>query len=197
MRSRLELTGQRFGRLVVLARVGKNKYRASLWNCLCDCGVEKVVPAPSLRRGLTRSCNCLSKETRVASGRKNAGKTHALRHGHCSGSDNSLTYNSFQAMRRRCLDPKAERYPHYGGANPPVTVCDRWNPDKGGSFENFLADLGERLPNTTLGRYRDVGPYEKSNCAWMTPADQVTNRRPDRNMGGRNKKAVEQTEIAA
>jgi hypothetical protein len=50
--------------------------------------------------------------------------------------------------------------------------------------------MGERPPGTTLGRFGDMGPYEKSNCAWQTPAEQVANRRPDRKY--RPKKQVAQ-----
>jgi hypothetical protein len=87
------------------------------------------------------------------------------------------------------LDPEAKRWDSYGGANPPVTICDRWLDQKHG-FNNFLADLGERRKGTTLGRFGDVGNYEPSNVAWMTPMQQRQNWRPDRNLGGGRKKAA-------
>lgn len=37
---------------------------------------------------------------------------------------------------------------------------------------NFLADMELRPAGTTLGRFGDVGNYEKGNCAWMTKAQQ-------------------------
>jgi len=43
--------------------------------------------------------------------------------------------------------------PHYGGSG--VFVCERWF----NSFENFLADLGLRVPGTTRGRFGDIGNY--------------------------------------
>ena len=39
----LDITGQRFGRLTAIERVGHNNNGHSLWKCLCDCGNEKVV----------------------------------------------------------------------------------------------------------------------------------------------------------
>ena len=57
-RKKLDLVGQRFGRLTVLApaeRVGQ--YTA--WLCRCDCGREAVVTTRRLRSGNTRSCGCL------------------------------------------------------------------------------------------------------------------------------------------
>ncbi len=61
MSKKLELTGQRFGRLLVLRKAGEDKYRASLWLCRCICGIEKVIRGGSLTRGDTKSCGCYHK----------------------------------------------------------------------------------------------------------------------------------------
>jgi hypothetical protein len=177
----VDLTGQKFFRLTVIEHAGRNKHKRSLWNCLCYCGATKVIDGTKLKSGNTRSCGCLNMETRVLSGRKNAGKKNALKHGHSkSGKGHgSPSYSSWQAMKLRCLNPNAKSYLKYGGANPPVTICGRWKD----SFENFLADVGERLPGTTLGRFKDVGNYEVGNVSWMTPAQQRANWKSDRNMG--------------
>lgn len=58
----IDLTGQRFGRLVVLERAGSDKNKSALWFCRCDCGKEKVINSKSLRNGSTRSCGCLHQE---------------------------------------------------------------------------------------------------------------------------------------
>ena len=56
-----DLTGQRFGRLVVIERAGRiNSYAA--WRCLCDCGKEIIVASNQLRRGQVKSCGCLQSE---------------------------------------------------------------------------------------------------------------------------------------
>ena len=59
-----DITGKRFGRLVVIRYAGKTKSKSplTLWLCLCDCGREYVVRAKSLSRGLTKSCGCLRKD---------------------------------------------------------------------------------------------------------------------------------------
>ncbi len=169
-----DLTGQRFERLVVLGSADKRYF----YTCQCDCGVTKDVRVYDLKNGHTKSCRCVQKETVAA----------RAKHGHNRKGRRSLTYNSFHSMRQRCLDPLAGRYPCYGGANPPVTICDRWlGPD---GFSNFLSDLGERPVGTTLGRFGDVGNYEPGNCAWQTPAEQAANRRPDRKQRGTAKKKI-------
>jgi len=61
-RKKLNLEGQKFGRLTVLHEDGKNKQKQILWNCLCDCGKFTVVPTCSLKSGHTKSCGCLRKE---------------------------------------------------------------------------------------------------------------------------------------
>lgn len=64
---RVDLAGERFGRLTVVSRaetyVSPNgKFRASQWNCICDCGNECTVNVHALRKGKTKSCGCLHEE---------------------------------------------------------------------------------------------------------------------------------------
>ena len=69
MSALIDLTGRRFGRLLVLRREGTYYYddgfvAVPLWRCRCDCGRETVVQGPCLRSGRTRSCGCLREEMR-------------------------------------------------------------------------------------------------------------------------------------
>jgi len=57
----IDLTGQRFGRLEALRRIG-SKNGAMLWECQCDCGNTKITNRSNLKGGHTQSCGCLSKE---------------------------------------------------------------------------------------------------------------------------------------
>lgn len=54
----IDLTGQRFGKLVALERAGKTKRDNALWLCQCDCGETTKAMSTSLRRGDTVSCGC-------------------------------------------------------------------------------------------------------------------------------------------
>lgn len=72
-------------------------------------------------------------------------------------------------MKQRCLNPRAPKYPRYGGAG--VTICPEWID----SFDRFLTDLGERPANTTLDRIDGSLGYTKDNCRWSTVAEQQRN----------------------
>ena len=61
-RNASQLTGQRFGRLVVVGRHGSNGYQKALWLCRCDCGEETLAATGSLKSGNTTSCGCFHKE---------------------------------------------------------------------------------------------------------------------------------------
>ena len=69
----IDLTGNRYGRLLVLRRIGSDESKRPLYLCRCDCGVEKVVQGHSLKYGFTKSCGCLRREKFLALN-KNGGK---------------------------------------------------------------------------------------------------------------------------
>lgn len=57
------LTGGVFGRLKVVSYAGREKNR-TFWNCVCECGITKIIDTSSLIRGFTRSCGCYLAEHR-------------------------------------------------------------------------------------------------------------------------------------
>ena len=159
--------GDRVGRLTVTGLDGK-RGNYKFWLCKCDCGASKTVRQDHLREARVRSCGCLARET-------NAGNQHAVTHGHARIRDGKRkpTYQTWVAMRSRCNDPGAPGYADYGGRG--ITVCERWE-----SFENFLADMGERPRGTTIDRKDNAGNYEPGNCRWSTAMEQGRNRRSSR-----------------
>lgn len=77
------------------------------------------------------------------------------------------TFTSWVFMKQRCLDPKASGFQHYGGRG--ITICRRWLQ----SYDNFVADMGQRPQGTTLDRIDVNGNYTRANCRWATPKQQT------------------------
>jgi len=100
-----------------------------------------------------------------------------LRHGHASRLLNeakySPTYRSWTAMRTRCNSPSRDPKAKY--ANRGIAYVPSWD-----SFEQFLADMGERPYGTTLDRIDNDLGYGPGNCRWSTPTEQARNRRNTR-----------------
>ena len=67
----IDLTGQRFGRLVVIEYAGATGYGAG-WRVRCDCGNEKIVSSGNLRTNRIFSCGCRKREI-LRERHKNAG----------------------------------------------------------------------------------------------------------------------------
>ena len=58
----IDLTGRRFGRLVVVSRAENDRCGPLRWHVKCDCGEERVVQGDNLRSGHTTSCGCHHRE---------------------------------------------------------------------------------------------------------------------------------------
>jgi hypothetical protein len=158
---RINWTGKRVGRLIVLERAGKRtgQYPTWMWKCLCDCGNETVTTSDSLRSGKTFSCGCRHRENVLSRA------THNL-----SGSSE---YRIWTQIKRRCDCPNFHSYASYGGRG--ITMCRRWRR----SFKAFLTDVGNRPSQQhSIDRYPDNdGNYEPGNVRWATVKQQNRNRR--------------------
>ena len=94
----------------------------------------------------------------------------AYSHGHTAGGKFSPTYQTWTTMWTRCTNPKRASWKDYGGRG--ITVCEEWK-----SFENFLADMGERPQGYTLDRRDNDSGYYPENCRWATADEQRGNTR--------------------
>lgn len=154
----IDLTGKRFGRLIVIRRMDHDKWGHSTWLCQCDCGKEKIIRSDHLLSNKIQSCGCLHNEG------------NNIRHGHNKKGEVTKEYKAWGGMKQRCTNPSDKAYSDYGGRG--ITVCKRWL-----KFENFLEDMGECPIGLTLDRKNNNKNYCKSNCRWTTPQEQARNTR--------------------
>lgn len=165
----IDISGTRFGRLLVKARGGDhiapNGQPKIKWNCICDCGKETSVFGTALKAGLTKSCGCL----KIDAGRRSG--LMALRHGAARHGAVTREYRSWRGMLNRCYNPNdTEHYERYGARG--IGVCSEWRH----SFENFLKDMGYCPKGMTIDRKDNDKGYSKSNCRWATGSEQSRNR---------------------
>lgn len=155
-----DLHGQRFDRLVVIEEAPRKGY-ARFWRCQCDCGQVTVTSQGNLTSGATASCGCKLREAQ-RSAAQHAITTHGL-------SKHPL-YPTWRHMMERCYNVNNPGYKNYGGRG--IAVCERWH-----NIAQFIQDMGNRPPKTTIERLNNDGNYEPQNCIWATQTAQVRNRR--------------------
>ncbi len=163
MPSKLNLTGHKFERLSVIEEHGRDKHGFVIWKCICDCNKVILVSGTNLKSGHTKSCGCYKNERTVE---------RLTKHGRAStkNNDSRKVYAIWASMKARCSNPNNISYHYYGGRG--IQVCDRWK-----TFENFLADMGEKPDNYSLERVDVNGDYNPQNCIWILRSEQSLNTR--------------------
>lgn len=158
-----DITGQRFGNLVVQEYVGLRKGKA-YWRCMCDCGNITYTMTSNLTSYASISCGCVQRKKAYEICMK-----RNVTHGY---SKKERLYFIWKGMRERCFNSHNKEYKNYGGRG--ITICDEWN--------DYLAfrdwSLSHGYDNKlSIDRINNDGNYCPENCRWATREIQCGNTR--------------------
>ena len=154
--------GDTCGKWTVIDVPGRRmKHGQQIVVCQCACGTIADRSAAAFKKGTYQGCLKCKKPSR-------------LRHGHMRIGQESLTHSTWRSMLDWCENPDSPSWPWYGAEG--IKVCERWY-----TFDNFLADMGERPGKTyTLDRIDVKQDYSPGNCHWILLSWQNRNKRTNR-----------------
>lgn len=153
----IDLTGQRFNRLVVLGKAPKKgKTGNQRWECRCDCGALAVFPSNALRGGVALSCGC-----------------SRTKHGFAArGERRARLYTIWDHLKQRCNNPRSKNFKNYGGRG--ISVCPEW--DSFEAFRDWALSSGY-ADSLQIDRIDTNGDYKPENCRWVSQQENLQNTR--------------------
>lgn len=154
-----DITGKRFGKLIVVSLHGRSKkgngFKPYQWLCKCDCGGTRITRTNSLVSGMTISCGCMLHKH----------KKHGLYYHHLD--------NIYCHMISRCHNEKDKSYKYYGGRG--IFVCDEWRRDVRAFVDHLLSIGWTKDCGLSIDRINNNDGYHPSNVRLATNIQQARN----------------------
>lgn len=161
----IDLTGKKFGRLLVLERcenhIQPNGQIKVQWLCKCDCGKKIKVQGSNIKSGHTVSCGCFDKERKII-----------------HGEWGTRLYCVWAGIKSRCYNKKNKQYKDYGGRG--IVMCDEWK----NSYQTFCDwsikngyEKKAKRGYCTIDRIDNNGNYFPNNCKWVSMHIQSRHKR--------------------
>lgn len=165
MALKINLLGQKVGRLTIVKEADRDKRNKIRYFCLCDCGVECIKLRGSILSGRTTSCGCYQKQS-------SSERSKILNTKH--GLSKHPLFNVWRGMKKRCYLETHKAYKSYGGRG--IKMCNEWKNDFTVFYEWAMQNGWEI--GLQIDRFPDNdGNYEPLNCRITTCKINNTNKR--------------------